>query len=128
MKTTALGLLAATGAATVALLTIGAPAAHADSQSAITQLHAHGFTNNEGDTAMLRVAYSVCTDIAGGDVDGLDEAYSIWLRTGIVSLANAKLFVLDSVNNLCPEFNHNGEANSNAAPAAPTPDFGPQKL
>ena len=127
MKTTTLGLLAATGAAAAALFTCSPPA-HADSQSALTQLHAHGFSNNEGDLAMLRVAYSVCTDIAAGGITGTDEAYDLWLRSGISTLDNARLFVVDAVDNLCPEFDHNGESNSNAAPSAPTPDFGPQKL
>lgn len=129
MKTITLGALAVAGAALGALFT-GAPAAHADPQSAVDALHSHGFYNDMGDRAMLSVAYGVCQDLALHPINGEQAAYNLWLRTGIDALDDARQFVVDSVLNLCPEYSHPAAASSTAAPAPTSPrtDFGPRKL
>lgn len=98
---------AATGAAIAALT---APPADADSSSFLDAIHELGWYNRvSGDVGLLNQGYSVCRALGGG-MNGQQVARIIYRSTGLdVTLDDAATFVIISVEELCPQYDHRGE-------------------
>lgn len=81
--------------------------AHADAGDLVTWAAANGF---RGTVQVIVTRGSlVCADVALGDT-GEQAALDLWLNTGIEALADARAFVVAAVENLCPQYDHRGQA------------------
>lgn len=104
-----LALSAALGAVMAAAV-IHAPEARADSSSFLDAVHELGWYNRvSGDVGLLNQGYAVCNALAQG-YNGLEVAEAIYRNTGLdVDRNDAAEFVILSVENLCPQFDHRGQ-------------------
>lgn len=88
-----------------------APVVHADAQSFIASLRAHGWTADGGDYHLLRNGNMVCSMLSEPGVNGLDVAASFYRNTdSSVSYNDAAEFVLLSVQHLCPWLDGNSSS------------------
>lgn len=89
---------------------IHAPAARADSASFLAVVHSLGWYSSAGDADLLDAGYAACSMLSIPGNDGNDVARAIYRNTGLdVSIADAQLFVIAAVENLCPEFDHRNQ-------------------
>lgn len=94
----------------IAASVLYAPTAQADSSSFLDQIHDLGWVNRvSGDVGLLNQGYAVCRAIEAG-ANGTQVAAVIYNNTDLsVDRADAVEFVIISVTNLCPEYDHRGE-------------------
>lgn len=110
MKRTLVGTI---GAA-LATIALAAPA-HASPDSDLLQdLRNAGFynTNPAGNSQLVYDAHRVCTYLDTTNNTGEDIAQQIFVNSQLASITQARQFVMIAVDNLCPQFNHNGESSS----------------
>ena len=94
---------------TLAALAISAPAAHADTQDFLYDVHAQGWYG--GDAGLAANGFRVCRMLnsATGDV----VAEYVYANTGSdVSRRDAAEFVILAVADLCPQHDHSGQTNA----------------
>lgn len=94
----------------IAASVLYAPNAHADSSGFLDQIHGLGWYNSvRGDVGLLDQGYAVCRAIETG-ATGRQVANVIYRNTGLdVDFDEAAEFVIISVEQLCPEYDHRGE-------------------
>lgn len=87
----------------IAAASITTGVAKADSGDLVAWAYSNGFT---GSPAVIATRGAlVCADLASG-FNGEQAAVDLWLNTGIVALVDAQRFVIASVEQLCPEYDH----------------------
>jgi len=102
--------VAAVGTA-LAAVAISAPAAHADTQDFLYDVHAQGWYDDRGDAGLAANGFKVCRMLnsATGDV----VAEYIYKSTGSDVTRRAALdFVFIAVADLCPQHDHSGQTNA----------------
>ena len=95
----------------IAASVLYAPSAHADSSSFLDQIHALGWYDRvDGDVGLLNRGYGVCRALANG-VSGPQVGAWIYTHTdATVGTEQAAEFVIISVDELCPSFDHRGQS------------------
>jgi hypothetical protein len=100
-------LLIGFGGLIAATITL-APAAHANPASFLATVRGLGF--NGTDEALLHNGHAVCAKIDGdSNVNGEDVAEAIVANISGATLTGARSFVIASVDEFCPAFDHNGD-------------------
>lgn len=84
---------------------IGTGLAKADSGDLVTWASDNGYTGTA--QAVIIRGSLVCADLSMGDT-GEQASRDLWLHTGIADLQDARLFVIEAVDNLCPQFDSRG--------------------
>lgn len=100
-------LIALGGLVAAATLAIVMPKANADSGDLVTWAVNNGFSGTS--QAIIVRGSLVCTDLSLGS-NGEQAARDLWVNTGIVDIDSARQFVIASVVNLCPQYDHRGDA------------------
>lgn len=95
-------------AVSVALGGVFAPTAHADNQSFLTDLYAHGWYAHRGDAGLLSNGYQVCSMLNTTTGDHVAE-YVYRNTDQSVTVADALEFVVLAVQDLCPWHDHRGQ-------------------
>lgn len=82
------------------LAAVNTGVAHADDETLLAQLHAHGFYDGNGGSGLVHNAHRVCALL--DQEDGRQVAHDMYLHTDLASESSAAEFVVIAANNLCP--------------------------